>query len=179
MLNAKEINYRTKAAYELVNSIPVPRSVDDVYSIGSNLQYCIRAKYSELADVSGKNMKAQFTDLAVRQLKIKKEIDKAANYNLNTLLHYFYQNGGPIMEDPVNETMAKDLRPFFTRLTGNFLTSLDQVADDAYMGKMSAAEMETAVNNSISSLYGTAAQLFPVDVMQKAFLELAEIERTV
>lgn len=178
MNTAKKINYRTQAAYELAKSVPCPRRVNDVYSMGANLQYCIRAKYLEIADLNQPDTRALCTKLVSKQMDIKKEIEKAGKRQLNILIQYFYDKGGPIIEDPVSEQLVKDINPFFNRLMSNFLNSLDEVTDKVVQGEMSVAEMETQVDHDIINMFSALGNLFAVDEMRNAFHELVEIRES-
>jgi len=178
MNTAKKINYRTLAAYELAKSVPCPRRVNDVYSLGANLQYSIRAKYLEIADLDQENTRVTCTKLALKQMEIKKAIEKAGKHQLNLLIQYFYEHGGPVIEDPVSEQMVKDINPFFNRLMDNFLKSLDEAADRTARGEMSVSEMETDVNHNIINMFSALGNLFMVDEMRNAFHELVEIRES-
>jgi hypothetical protein len=174
-----KINYYTKAAYELASSTPCPRSANDVYSMGVSLQYCIRAKYLEIDGLRRSIMGQNFlVDQAKRQLAIKTEIEKQANYNLNVLLQKFYDQGGPIMEDPVSEEMVKNVRPFFNRIRSSFLQSLDETAHQTAIGKLSVEEMVTDVNRQITEMYNALGRMFPVAEVTGAFTDLIEIRQS-
>lgn len=173
-----KINYHTKAAYELANSHPCPRSASDVYSLGVSLQYCIRAKYIEIDSLKPSIDKTFLTVLAAKQLAIKTEIEKQSKYNLNILLEKFYNDGGPIMEDPVSEQMVKDIQPFFNRITINFLQSLDEIAHQAAMGELSVKEMEAEVNHRITELYNSLGRMFQVTEIESAFKDLIKIRQS-
>jgi hypothetical protein len=178
MNTAKKINYRTQAAYELAKSVPCPRRVNDVYAMGANLQYCIRAKYLEIGDPNQKDTRALCTKLVSKQMDIKKQIEKAGQRQLNLLIQSFYEQGGPIMEDPVSEQMVKEINPFFNRLMSNFLDSLDEVTDKVSQGEMSVADMETQINRDIISMFSALGNLFAVDEMRDAFHELVQIRES-
>lgn len=180
MNTAKEIkiNYHTKAAYELANSHPCPRSASDVYSLGVSLQYCIRAKYIEIDSLKRSIDKTFLVDLAAKQLAIKTEIEKQAKYNLNILLQKFYNDGGQIMEDPVSTQMVKDIQPFFNRITSNFLQSLDETAHQTAMGKLSVKEMETEVNHRLTELYNALGRMFQATEIESVFTDLIEIRQS-
>jgi hypothetical protein len=178
MNTAKKINYRTQAAYELAKSIPCPRNVSDVYFMGSSLQYCIRAKYLEIVDLNQRATGTVCAELAVKQMDIKKEIEKVGNQKMNLLIQYFYENGGPIIEDPVSKQMVKEIEPFFNRLMKNFLESLDEAADKAALEKINASELEATINHEIIYLFGAMGNLFRVDEIRKAFNDLIGIRRS-
>ena len=177
MNTAKEIkiNYHTKAAYELANSIPCPRSANDVYSIGVSMQYCIRAKYIELDNLQRSDDKTYLEGQAAKQLAIKSEIEKLAKFNLNYVLKEFYDHGGPIMEDPVSEQMVKEIQPFFNRIMSNFLQSLDAIVHQTDLGKLSVEEMVTDVNRKICEMYNSLGSMFQIVEIKGAFSDLIEI----
>ncbi len=173
-----QINYHTKAAYELASSQPCPRSANDVYSLGVGLQYCIRAKCIEIGNYSRTLDKQLLDELAAKQLTIKSEIEKMAKYNLNELLVKFYNSGGPIMADPVSKQMAKDNQRFFSLILSNFLQSLDDAALETLRGKLSVEEMERDVENKIAELYASLARMFPVKEIEIAFADLVKIRQS-
>lgn len=168
-----KINYHTKVAYETASSLPCPRSTIDVYALGVNLQYCVRAKYLEIADYMNNN--DHLSEQIARQLTIKSEIGKLSVYNLNIQLTKFYDQGGPIMEDPVTSEMAKEIQPFFRRIMGLFLQSLDETASRLLTKQIGAEEMTSAVKQQIIETYNTLGKMFTVEEIERAFGELAEI----
>ncbi|MGE5543397.1 MAG: hypothetical protein ACM3UW_00345 [Bacillota bacterium] len=178
MNTAKRINYRTQAAYELAKSVPCPRRVNDVYALGANLQYSVRAKYLEIADLNQKETQDACLKLAAKQMDIKKAIEIAGKHQLNLLIQYFYEHGGPVIEDPVSEQMVKEINPFLNRLMNNFLNSLDEVTERVLRGEMTVSEMETAINRDIISMFSALGNLFTVDEMRNAFHELVEIRES-
>lgn len=178
MNTAKKINYRTQAAYELAKSVPCPRRVNDVYFLGASLQYCIRAKYLEIAELNQKGTRVACGKLVTRRMDLKKAIEKAGKHQLNLLIQYFYEHGGPIIEDPVSEKMVKDINPFYNRLMNNFLDSLDEVTDRVSRGEMNLSEMETSINQDIINMFSALGNLFTVEEMRDAFHELIKIEES-
>ena len=179
MNTALKINYRILAANELAQSTPCPRNVNDVYSLGVNLQYCIGTRYRELADMTRNENETACIKLAEKQMEIKRRIDKAASHHLNILIQYFYEHGGPVIEDPISEDMVKEINPFYNRLMNNFLESLDEVTEKVRSGEMSIGEMETTVNRELISMFGALGNLFGVNEMRKAFHDLVEIRESV
>lgn len=177
MNTAIKINYYTKAAYELANSHPCPRSASDVYSLGVSFQYCIEAKYNEIDSLKRNIDKTCLADLAAKQLAIKTGIEKQAKYNLNMLLQKFYDDGGPIMEDLVTEEMAKNIQPFFNRITINFLKSLDETVNQTAIGNLSVREMDAEINHQIIELYSTLGRMFQVTEVENAFTDLIKIRQ--
>lgn len=169
-------NCRTKAVDELINFGSCPCSVDEVYSLGISLQYYIGDIYLDLEATQGPQ-KFLYKKLALNQLDIKEEIAKLANANLNQLLCYFYNNGGPIIEAPVSEEMAKEIQPFFNRIAVNFMNQLDVIVSMASKGNMDPSELESAINNNIIAMYTTMRKLFQVDEIENAFNELISIRK--
>ncbi len=172
-----KINYHTKAAYEMASSQPCPRSVHEVYSLGVSLQYCIRAKYLELDGLVPGMGNTFRNNQAARQLVIKTEIEKLANYKLNVLLEEFYNHGGPIMEDPVSEQMAKNAQPFFNRIMSSFLQSLDEITRQTAAAKISAVEMTAEVEEQIIGMYDALGKMFQMVELKYAFDDLIEIRQ--
>jgi hypothetical protein len=175
MRTAKEIkiNYHTKAAYELASSLPCPKSANDVYSLGVSLQYCIRAKYLELA---GQNIGKDFLiDQAAQQLAIKNKMEELAAFKLNVLLGKFYDQGGPIIEDPVSKQMVKEIQPFFNRIISLFLQSLDEITYQAVTQNMGVQEMVSEVIRQINETYNALGKMFPVKEIEGAFADLLDI----
>jgi hypothetical protein len=169
----------TRSENVLVDLGPCPRSVDQVYSLGVRIQYHIGDIYLELERVNQGTAKSQYKKLALMQLDGKAEIEKLANINLNQLLSYFYNNGGPIIEPPVSEEMAQEVRPFYIRLSENFLKQLDFIVNLASKGRMTVSEIEDTINHSVAELYLTLTMLFPQDEMKKAFNDLIRVRTNI
>lgn len=161
----------------LTNLGTCPRSVDEVYSLGIKLQYYIGDIYLALNSIHQGEVKALYQELALKQLDAKDEIQKLANENLNKLLAYFYNNGGPIIESPVSEQMAKEMQPFYNRISANFLKQLDDWVIKASKQDMDADEVERTINNIFIEMYSTMSMLFPVEEVQDAFKELVILLR--
>jgi len=157
---------------------PCPRSADEVYSFGVSLQYYIGDIYLELEALTQGEQRLYYKNLALSQLNVKQEIEKLANENLNRLLWYFYNNGGPIIEAPVTDNMAKEIQPFFNRIAVNFMNQLDVLVRLASKGNMSPSEMESTINEGIIDMYTTMGMLFNTDEIQDSFNELIEIIRS-
>ncbi len=150
------------------------RSVDEVYSWGLSLQNYLGDTYLALDA-----MNKAYKNLALGELNANEEIRRLANANLNQLLTYFYNNGGTIIEAPVSEQTAKEIRPFFNRIVINFLEQLDFAVSTAAKGNISAEELKEAINNNVIELYTTMTTLFPVKEIQTAFTKLINIRKTV
>lgn len=172
-----KINYQSKAAYELAMSQPCPRTVNDVYSLGVSLQYCIRAKYMELNGLLPGKDSPILVEQATKQLALKTEIEKQAKYKLNILMGEFYDHGGPLMEDPVSKDLAKDIRPFFQRHISRFLQSLDEIIQQAAQGKITAEGAVSIVNLQIAEMYTAIGRMFRIEEIESAFHDLIEIRQ--
>lgn len=151
-----------------------PRWVDDVYALGISLQSYISEIYFELESLSEGKQKILYRNLALSQLVAKEEIRKLADYNLNQLLAYFYNNGGPIIEPPVSEKMGHDIQPFFSRIASNFLDELDVIVKLAVKGTIDASQLDNALDNYLNAMYMTMGKLFPVPALEKAFTNMVE-----
>ncbi|MEA4926226.1 MAG: hypothetical protein VB084_13060 [Syntrophomonadaceae bacterium] len=158
---------------------PCPRSVDQVYSLGVRIQYHIGEIYLELERLNQGNAKSHYKALALRQLDGKDEIEKLANINLNHLLTYFYNNGGPIIEPPVSEEMVQEMRPFYIRLSENFLKQMDFIVNLASKGRMTITEIESTIDHSVSELYLTMSMLFPIEEIKDAFNDLIMVRKNI
>jgi hypothetical protein len=167
--------YRTKAADEIASSVVCPHCVDEVYSLGISLQNYIGTIYRDSAMVNKGVNKNLFTDLALNQLGIKNKIEKIARCNLDRLLMYFYDNGGPIIEAPVCEESAKEIQPFFDRIVANFLDQVEFLVNKTYKEEMTANSLNTEINNHITSMYIAMGKLFQADEIKNAFSELISI----
>lgn len=172
-------NNHTKPYDLLADLGPCPCSVDQVYSLGVRIQYYVGDIYLELERLNQGVAKNQYKKLALSQLDGKNEVEKLANINLNKLLSYFYNNGGPIIDSPVSEQMARELRPFYIRISTNFLKQLDLIVSLASKGYMSVSELECTINNSVTEMYSAMSMLFPVDEMKEAFDDLTRVRESI
>lgn len=170
---------RTRSTTEVVTLGHCPCSVDEVYSLGVSLQYCIGDIYLQLETMCRGDQKIKYKNLALLQLDIKEEIEKLANENLNKLWLYFYNNGGPVIQSPVSEKMAREIQPFFNRIASNFLNQVNVLVSLAAKRNMNASELESAINNNVIDMYTTMAMLFRVDEIQDAFDQLINVRRAV
>lgn len=167
-----KINYYTEAAYEQASSFPCPRNASDVYNLGVSMQYCVRAKYLEIAALLNDN--TYMTAEAARQLTAKEEIEKMAAFNLNEQLGKFYAMGGPIMEDPVTTEAAQQTQPFFSRITSRFLETLNETASQVLTKKIKPQEITAVVGEQMTSAYMAMGRMFAEPEMKNAFTELME-----
>lgn len=166
------INYRTKAAYEAVRSVTCPRCASDVFSLGVYLQYCIRAKYLELAELNQGEAKINYQRLAEQHLQEKNALQKIAKFELNRLLAYYYDHGGPVMEPPLSEQRAKKINPLFNHFVTLFIDQLDDIFVAAYERKIKPDELDLAVRRQTAGLYDQVARLIPIDEIKDALGEL-------
>jgi hypothetical protein len=161
--------YHTRAA-----QVACPRSVEDVYSLGISLQNYISSLYLELSESKTKSKKS-FTRLMVKQVMIKKEIEKRAKDNLNQLLTYFYENGGPIIEPPLSEETASDLQPYINFIVNDFLNHLHTILDQAADENVSASDIDDQVDRQIIMMFRAMGKLVKNDKMQNAFDEIINL----
>ncbi|HWQ77089.1 MAG TPA: hypothetical protein VN441_17410 [Syntrophomonas sp.] len=168
-----KINYHTKAAYEMADSLPCPRSTNDVYTLGVSLQYCIRSKYLEISELL--QSRNYFTEQAANQLPVKSKIENLAAYKLNVQLNNFYNQGGPVIDEPVTPEMARKIQPFYNRIMSRFLQSLDEIASRVLTRQISAEQMITEVNEQVIDVYSSLGRLYQVKEIENAFADLVEI----
>lgn len=152
-----------------------PRTADQVYSLGINIQYCVGDIYLELSRLNQGTVKNQFKTRAIQQLDGKNEIEKLANINLNKLLTYFYNNGGPVIEPPLTEQTAREIQPFFARITANFMKQLNGIAAMAAKSNLSAGDLDNMINGDIIDMYTTMSMFFPIDEIKDAFNDLIRV----
>ncbi len=165
----------SQAADKFTRTVPCPRSMNDVYSLAVSLQYCIGDTFLELAELNQGSQKDLYTQLALKQLDAKAEIEKLANANLNRLLSFFYNNGGPIIEPPVTNEQARDIQPFFNRIMYNFYDQLDSIVELTSNDSKSEIDLEKLTNTYIVNMYSTMSKLFRADEIITAFDELIRI----
>lgn len=153
-----------------------PRSAEDVYLLGISLQNYIASLYLELSEMN-KNNKKNYANQVVTQIVVKKEIEKLAKDNLNQLLAYFYENGGPIIEPPVSEETANELQPSINLIVTAFLNQIDLILDKASQGDMNSNDLDNEINNQINFMLTAMSKLIKNDVMQNAFDELISLRK--
>lgn len=154
-----------------------PRNVNQVYSLGITLQEYIEASYLELAGMKQCPEKDLCTSLAEKQVESKQQVDVLRLANFNRLLTYFYDNGGPVIEDPVSDTQARMIMPFFTRIISNFEKHVNSVLLSAIKGKTPAKNLEACVNGILISTYSALSDLYEDKSIQNAFMELVNVTR--
>jgi hypothetical protein len=108
-------------------TISCPRYMNDVYTLGIDLQYYIGDIYLQMAEISRGDIRSQYKKMAVSELEIKEKIEKINNARLNELLTQFYNNGGQIIEAPLTSDQAKELQPFFNRLLDTYFKRLESL----------------------------------------------------
>lgn len=167
-------DHPTKSADEFVNPVVCPRCADEVYSLGISLHDYIGDLYLKLAEIN-KGENNPYTNLILNQLAAKKEIENIAKYNLNKLLAYFYNNGGPIIESPVSEQSATEIQPSINRIVASFLNRVDFILSRASNGDISARDLDNEINNDISFMLNAMGKLFQNNAMQNAFSELISV----
>lgn len=170
---------KSKLGHMSIDLGTCPRSADQVYSLGINVQYCIGDVYLELSSLNQEPAKSQYKNMAMRQLDGKNEIEKLANINLNRLLTYFYNNGGQVIEPPLNDEMARQIKPFFSRMADNFIKQLNIIAGMAAKNNLSGCELEHTLNETIIDMYNTMSMFFPVDEIRNAFSDLIEVRENI
>lgn|GEM_PF-823850 len=165
-----------ESEYDFTNCV-CPRYVDDVYSLGINLHYYVSRIYLKLSNLFQGTRKSQFKNLAIIEIKGKKQIQKLAKYNYDQLLTYFYANGGPIIESPVSEKKRNELSPAFDQIITSLATRLKIAVDKATNSQMTAKELEKFINKNIIASYAQISRLYDNEEIQKAFTELITIRK--
>ncbi len=149
-----------------------PRSADEAYSMGVKIQGFIGGIMAE--NFSGVGSREE-REAVKRQLAIKNRIRQLAEFNLNQLLDYFYNNGGPVIEPPVSEYTAKEIQPFFNRIAVNALTQMMEAAEQ-YQGDLQEAVM--SITDIIVSMYEAMSKLYPeANEVKTAFAEMRELHQ--
>lgn len=151
-----------------------PRSAEDVYALGISLQKYISSLYVELAEMN-KGRKNPYTNMVLKQLVIKRKLEEISRENLNGLLTYFYNNGGPIIEPPVSEQLAAEIQPSVNSIVSRFLTQANLLINQAVEGDLLAGDLDAAIDNQVIGMYTAMGRLFQHDNMQKAFEQLIEV----
>ncbi len=168
-------NYNKNDGDKAENTIPCPRYMNDVYSIGINLQYYIGDIYLRLAEVSHKELKSLYKKMAVVELDIKEQIQEVNNARLNELLSYFYNNGGTVIDPPLSSAESKSIQPFFNRIMDTFTEQVESSLVLAANKSISADKVKSMINHDIIEMYTSMSKLFPVDEITIAFWQLIAI----
>jgi len=151
---------------------PCPRSADEVYSMSIKVVNFVDKIYSEMAAKYCDDRALQ--EEVSRQRVIKKTIRQLADHNLNQLLDYFYSHGGPIIEPPVSEQTAKEIQPFFSRITVNALTQIEAVTDrNQAASPAEAAEVISAV--TVNMYEGMSRLYAGIPEVKETFEELMQL----
>lgn len=166
-----------KAFGTLMKIDQCPRNINDVYGLGVRLHNYILDRYLELAALDNWSEKSLCENLAGEQLKGRQQIESMAEYNLNRMLTYFYNNGGPVIEDPVSEMEARLILPFFTRIMVNFEKHVHALLMSAIKGQTLTRHIEASINGMLISTYSAISDLYQNADMQDAFMELADVTR--
>jgi hypothetical protein len=186
MINGNIMNEAVEAEFLRKNSVmgksdsllTCPCRLDEVYSFGVSLHHRIGEIYSELAAVNQGAAKMLYTSMALRELYGNKEMEEIIKTNINNLLFYFYDNGGPVIENPVSEQLVSEVKSFYKRIMISFWEQVDIVVDMTFRGKMNANELEIAINNCIIFLYTAMGKLFQDEEIKKAINDLIDIRKS-
>ena len=157
---------------EFVNLHACPCSVQEVYTLAISLQYYIGNLYLEIADISHEPQKTLYTNLAMRQLETKNDLQRICNDYLNELMYRFYKAGGPIIDDRLSELQLKDIQAFYKRILTNLLLHFDLLVDMSFNGSLSIEQMLTEISDYTFHTYTTLGKLYSDNKIQRAFNEL-------
>lgn len=165
----------SRAVEDFAKGISCPRCECDVYSIGISLEYFVGSVFMAMADADKLAPKADYTHLAMRQLDRKEKIVAINNDKLNQMLQYFYDNGGPIIEPPVDEQKASKIMPRFNSLINAFFDRMDVLVHESFTGKINVSEMDNEINTFVLEMYTTMKALYREYELRNAFDELIRI----
>ena len=175
----KTADYSNQAVCKMVKPISCPRYMNDVYSIGTDLQYYIGDIYLWLSEVSRGDLKNHYRQIALDQLEIKKRIEEINNARLNELLVHFYNSGGTVIDPPLSYQQSEEMQPFFYRILNTFTKKLESSLVSAANGSINPDELESLVNSDIIEMYSNMSKLIAVDELAKAFWDLIAIRERV
>ena len=159
--------------------ISCPRYMNDVYTLGIDLQYYIGVIYLQMGEMSLGQAKSQYKKMAVCELDIKEKIQEINNERLNELLSHFYNNGGQILEAPLTTEQAKEIQPFFNRILDTYFKRLESLLVLAAEGSITPDRLDRMINFDTVELYGNIGKLFKVDEIVKGFKVLIKIRENV
>ncbi len=171
----KMSNYAYEDVDDKIKTIACPRSMNDVYTLGIELQYYIGDVYVQMAEISRGEVRAQYKKMAVNQLEIKQKIQEINNARLNQLLSCFYNNGGKIIEAPVSAEQAKELQPFFNRIVNTFFNRLESLLVLAAEGSIAPDRLDRMINFDTIELYSNVGKLFKVQEFAEGFEVLIKL----
>lgn len=157
------------AVEELIGSVKCPRSELDVYSFAIDMESYLSSVFAALANTRRGSSKMACTNLAFKQLERKEVIAKVNNDRLNIIMQYFYTNGGPIIEPPVNESRAKEIEQHFTYILANFIDQMDILVRMGSTGNIKIDRLADKVKIYIIDMYKAMEALYWENDMQKAF----------
>ncbi len=173
----KMSNYSCESVANVTQPVPCPRSMNDVYSTGINLQYYIGDIYLQLAEVSQGELKKQYKKMAVAELETKQKIGEVNNARLNELLYHFYNSGGAIIEPPLSSKQSKAIQPFYNRIMDTFTKQVESSLVLAANGSINPDKLKSMINYDIIEMYTNMSKLFKVDEIVKAFSILITIRQ--
>lgn len=165
------VKYRT----EVLSRVVCPRSVEEVYWLGVNIQNYLATIYNELIVLSTSPAKNIYRKLALKQVEVKQEIENLAKENTNRLLQYFYDNGGPIIEAPVSEKTAVELKPYFKQFMDSFLNQVTLLVNKASGNEITAGDFNFEINYQVISMYIAMSKLYQAEDVKNAFTQLNDI----
>ncbi len=172
-------NYSNNVVDKTENLNLCPRYMNDVYSLGTNLQYYLGDIYMHLAKSTQGELKDQYEKMAFEELIIKDEIQKVSNARLNEMLGDFYNSGGAVVELPLSHKLSKETQPFFNRILDNFTKQVESSTVLAANGTISAGKLENMVKYDIIEMYTNMSKLFPEEEIVKAFNKLITIREMI
>ncbi len=165
----------SRAVDELMKAVSCPRCECEVYAVGISLEYFVGSIFLALADIEKGTRKPDYTHLAMKQLERKEKIVEINNDKLNQLLQYFYDNGGPIIELPVDEQKVARIAPRYNTLVNDFLHRMTVLVNESCAGTIKADQMETEVGANILEMYTAMKALYREYELRNAFDELIRI----
>ena len=150
----------TRAVEDFVKAITCPRCEYDVYAVGIALEYFVGSVFMTLAEMGRDVARSEYTHLAMMQLERKEKIVAVNNNKLNQMLQYFYDNGGPIIEPPVDEQKAARIAPRFKAIINEFCDRMDALVTKASAGRIGVREMEKETNAAVLEVYTAMKALY-------------------
>lgn len=172
-------NYTYTNVEDGSKTISCPRYMNDVYTLGIDLQYYIGDIYLQMAEISRGEVRSQYKKMAVSELEIKEKIQEINNARLNELLSHFYNNGGMIIEAPLTAEQAKKIQPFFNRIIDTYFKRLESLLILAAEGSITPDRLDRMVNFDTVEMYSNVCKLFQVDEIVQGFKVLIKIRENV